>query len=269
MRQFSPPHLAALAVLLVASISSVSAARKNRVSPTYCRLLALLVLAAWAGEYVADGINGTYTAKYTLPLQLTDAISATTVIALWTRRQVAVELLYFWSLSASLQALVTPDLGQRFPSIYYFTYFVYHLGAVVGALTLVFGLRIYPRRTAALKTFGITLLWAAVAGIGDLLTKGNYMYLSAKPMHNSLLNLMGPWPWYIATTAALALAILLVLQVIADQIRRFDGQASPAVAPKDGPNSRAAWRTRAGTPSERRAPSPRTAWSRHRGSARS
>ena len=265
MRQFSAPHLAALAVLVVASVLSVWAARR-RDTTRYSRLLALLVLAAWIGEYVADAINGIYTAKHTLPLQLTDAISVTAVIALWTRKQLAVELLYFWSLGASLQALITPDLGQSFPSIYYFTYFVYHVGALAAALMLVFGLRIYPRRKAALKAFAATLLWAAVAGIADAITGGNYMYLRAKPIHNSLLNLMGPWPWYIATTAALALAMLLVLQVIADQVRRLDGQA---VAPKAGASSRVAWRIRAGTPSERRVPSPRTAWSRHRGSARS
>lgn len=265
MRQFSPPHLAALAVLLIASILSVWAARRNWVGSAYCRLLALLILAAWAGEYVADAINGIYTAKYTLPLQLTDIISLTAVIALWTRRRLAVELLYFWSVSASLQALFTPDLGENFPSVYYFTYFVYHIGAVVAALVLVFGFRIYPRPRAALKVFVITLAWAAVAGIGDVVTKGNYMYLRAKPIHGSLLNVMGPWPWYIATTAALALAMLLVLQVIADQIRRLDPRADPPSAGM--PNSRAALRTCAGTPSERRVPSPRTAWSRHRGSA--
>jgi hypothetical integral membrane protein (TIGR02206 family) len=268
VRQFSSPHLAALAVLVVASVVSVWAARRNRLTPASCRLLALLVLAAWIGEYVADAINGTYAAKYTLPLQLTDVVSAITVVALWTRRQLAVELLYFWSLSASLQALLTPDLGQRFPSVYYFTYFAYHIGAVVAAVTMVFGFRIYPRPKAALKVFGFTLIWAAVAGIGDVVTGGNYMYLRAKPIHHSLLNLMGPWPWYIATTAALALAILLVLQLIADQVRRLDPRATPA-ALGSGPSSRAAWSTRAGTPAEPEAPSPRTAWSRHKGSAQS
>ncbi len=265
MRQFSVPHLAALAVLVVASILSIWAARRNWVGSAYCRLLALLILAAWAGEYVADGLNGTYAVRYTLPLQLTDVISATAVIALWTRRRLAVELLYFWSLSASLQALITPDLGESFPSLYYFTYFVYHIGAVVAALMLVFGLRIYPRPRAALKVFVITLAWAAVAGIGDVVTKGNYMYLRDKPIHGSLLNAMGPWPWYIATTAALALAMLLVLQVIANQIRCLDPRADPPSAGVS--SSRVAWRTYAGTPSERRAPSPRTAWSRRRGSA--
>ena len=234
MPQFSPPHLAALAALVLASVASVWLARRDRTSAgvvAWSRLLALLVLAAWIGEYAADGINGTFSARYTLPLQLTDAVSATTVIALWTRRQLAVELLYFWALSASLQALLTPDLGQSFPSVYYFTYFVYHIGAVVAALMLVFGCARYPRPWAALRAFGATLLWAAVAAAGDLLTGGNYMYLRAKPVHSSLLNVMGPWPWYIATTAALALAMLLALQLLADVIRRLD--RVPATAPPE------------------------------------
>ena len=52
-----------------------------------------------------------------------------------------VELLYFWGLTASLQATLTPDLGQNFPSVYYFTYFAYHVGAIAAALLLVFGRR--------------------------------------------------------------------------------------------------------------------------------
>jgi hypothetical integral membrane protein (TIGR02206 family) len=118
--QFSPPHLAALAVALGASVASIWGARQKNLT-VYSRLLAVLILAAWAGEYVADGVNGTYSVKYTLPLQLTDAVSATAIIALLTRRQIAVELLYFWSLTATLQALITPDLGENFPGVYYFT----------------------------------------------------------------------------------------------------------------------------------------------------
>jgi hypothetical integral membrane protein (TIGR02206 family) len=230
VRQFSPPHLAALAVLVTASIAAVWCGRRARAARTVTVALALIILAAWAGEYVADAVNGIYSAKYTLPLQLTDAVSAASIIALVTRRPLAVELTYFWALSASLQALLTPDLGQSFPSVYYFTYFGYHAGAVTAAMMLVFGLGLYPRPRAALRAFACTLAWAGIAAIGDLLTGGNYMYLRSKPVHNSLLNLMGPWPWYIVSSAALGLAMLLVLQLIADAVRRHDRAAKPAVA---------------------------------------
>ncbi len=186
------------------------------------RGLALLVLAGWIGEYVADVVLGTWSVTYDLPLQLTDAVSVVTVLALWTRRQLLVELTYFWSLTASLQAILTPDLAQTFPSVYYLTYFIYHVGAVVAACLLVFGCRLYPRRGAFWRAFAVTLAFAALAGAADIITGGNYMYLRAKPAHNSLLNVMGPWPWYIASTAALALAMLYALQLLADWARRRD-----------------------------------------------
>jgi hypothetical integral membrane protein (TIGR02206 family) len=269
VRQFSPPHLAALAVLVVASVASVIGARRRPHVTQGPRALALLVLAAWVGEYVLDAANGTYSAQYTLPLQLTDAISATTVLALWTRKRLAVELTYFWALSASLQALITPDLGQSFPSVYYFTYFVYHIGAVVAAVMLVFGCGLYPRRWGALRAFAATLAWAAVAGIGDILTGGNYMYLRAKPVHSSLLNLMGPWPWYLVSAGALALAMLLALELIADRVRRIDPRARAAApGPPPALSTPAASRRCGDNPAGPEAPSPRTAWSRRRGSAR-
>ena len=230
MRQFSDAHLAALAVLVTASLASVWIPRRHpgRWVEGYARALALLILAGWLGEYVADVALGTWTARYDLPLQLTDVVSVVAVLALWTRRVVLVELVYFWALTASLQATVTPDLSQTFPDVYYFTYFMYHIGAVVAACLLVFGCRIHPRPHAALRTFALTLAFVAVAGAGDLLTGGNYMYLRAKPVHNSLLNVMGPWPWYIGSTAVLGLVLLLALQALAGWARR--DHASPPAA---------------------------------------
>ena len=224
MKQFSTPHLAALGALAVLAVASVWAARSRpgRWLEVFTRLLALAILAGWVGEYVADGVEGTWSAQYGLPLQLTDAVSATAILALWTRRALLVELTYFWAMTASLQAILTPDLGQSFPSVYYFTYFTYHVGAVVAACLLVFGWRLYPRRLAAWRAFAATLCFAAIAGIGDVITGGNYMYLRSKPAHNSLLSVMGPWPWYIVSAAAVGLAMLLALALLADGVRGLD-----------------------------------------------
>ncbi len=234
MRQFSVPHLAALAVLIAATGAAVAVARQARgpVVVALARALAVLVAAGWAAESIVDLANGTWTVKYDLPLQLTDAVSLTAVLALWTRRQALVELLYFWALTASLQATLTPDLAQSFPSIYYFTYFDYHVGAIVGACMLVFGCGQYPRPGAAWRAFAATLGFAAVAGAADLATGGNYMYLRDKPGHGSLLSLLGPWPWYLVATAVAGLAMLLVLQWIAGRASRHDPRTAPVrVAP--------------------------------------
>jgi hypothetical integral membrane protein (TIGR02206 family) len=224
MRQFSDPHLAALAVLVLATAVAIWTGRRHPGVPT--RVIAYsvagVILAAWAGEYLADVVRGTWSVTYDLPLQLTDAVSVTAALALITRRRLLVELAYFWSLTASLQATLTPDLGQNFPSVYYFTYFGYHVGAIVAGCLLVFGCGLYPRPHGAWRTFGVTLAFAAVSGAADLITGGNYMYLRTKPQHNSLLGLLGPWPWYIVGGAVLGLALLLVAQRLAVWVSRRD-----------------------------------------------
>ena len=241
MRQFSDPHVAALAVLVAASAVAMRTARRHPGAPTdaIAYTVAAVILAAWAGEYVADAVRGTWSVKYNLPLQLTDAVSLAAALALITRRPLLVELAYFWALTASLQATLTPDLGQNFPSVYYFTYFGYHVGAIVAGCLLVFGCGLYPRPRAAWRVFGVTLAFAAVSGMADLVTGANYMYLRAKPRHNSLLAVLGPWPWYIVGGALVGLALLLVVQRLADWAGRRDPRrltggpptgADPAVA---------------------------------------
>ena len=226
MKQFSDPHLAALLAMTVGIAASVWGARRHP-GPwmRWFRIaLAAAIFAGWAGEYVADVILGTWSVKYALPLQLTDAVSAVSIAALLTRRQLLVELAYFWSFTATLQATVTPDLGQNFPSVFYFTYFTYHVGSIVAASFLVFGCRLYPRPGAVWRVFWITLGWTAIAAAGDLITRGNYMYLRTRPEHNSLLSVMGPWPWYILGGTALGLALLLVVDGLT---RAFGGVPDP------------------------------------------
>jgi hypothetical integral membrane protein (TIGR02206 family) len=232
VRQFSPPHLAALAVLALAAPAAVLVARRcsDRVTTIVYRALAVLILCGWAGEYVADLIQGIWSVKYDLPLQLTDLISVTTAVALWTRGRRAAEFVYFWALSASLQATVTPDLSWNFPSVFYFTYFDYHIIAVVAGIGLVFGCGLYPRPGAPRRVFAATLGWAAIAAAGDIITGGNYMYLRAKPVNGSLLSVLGPWPWYIAGIAAVGFVMLLVLQGIAKLVRRGERRTPDAAA---------------------------------------
>jgi hypothetical integral membrane protein (TIGR02206 family) len=61
------------------------------------------------------------------------------------------------------------------------------------------------------RVFVATAAFAVLAGLGDLLTGGNYMFLREKPETASLLDLMGPWPWYILTGAAVAIAMFAAL----------------------------------------------------------
>jgi hypothetical integral membrane protein (TIGR02206 family) len=211
--QFSGEHLAALAATAgVATLSTWAArARPGGWIVLFSRTLAVLILAAYLAENVAIVVRGTWSLERNLPLQLTDAVTITTALALWSPRPLLFELAYFWALTASLQAVLTPDLDSTFPSLFFFTYFGTHCGAVIAAIFLAWGRGLVPRRGAITRVFIATAAFAVVAGLGDLLTGGNYMFLREKPETASLLDLMGPWPWYMLSGAMLAIAMFALL----------------------------------------------------------
>jgi hypothetical integral membrane protein (TIGR02206 family) len=176
------------------------------------RALALLIGAAYAVEHTHFIARGTWSLDFNLPLHLTDVVTVVAVLALWTRRPLLVELTWLWGLTASLQAVLTPDLGSAdFPDLVFWTFFITHAGAVVAALLLVVGLGIRPRPGAVARAFAATVAVAAAAGAANLLTGGNYMWLREKPDEASLLDVMGPWPWYILSAAVLALVLFTLL----------------------------------------------------------
>jgi hypothetical integral membrane protein (TIGR02206 family) len=215
---WSGEHLAALGAMV--SVAAVLVAGARRWGDAWAvpagRVLAAFILAAYVCEHAVYAARGLWTLELNLPLHLTDAVTLLSIVALWRPdAALPVELVYFWALSASLQAVLTPDLGQTFPDVLYFTYFTTHGGAVAAACLLVFGARRAPRPGAVLRVFAATLGFAVAAAVGTVLTGGNYMYLRRKPAHPSLLDVMGPWPLYIATGAALALLLFAVLARLA------------------------------------------------------
>jgi len=69
------------------------------------------------------------------------------------------------------------------------------------------------------RVFAITLGFAAFVAVGNVLTGGNYMFLREKPNRASLLDVMGPWPWYIVSGTALGLVMFLALAGLAAAVR--------------------------------------------------
>ena len=217
MELWSPAHLAAIATTALAAALLVAGARRrgDAFSLPVRRALALVLLAGFAGEQLARALRGDWSAEVNLPFQLSDAVTLVAVAALWRPAPPLVELVYFWALSASVLAVVTPDLGEDFPDLLYFTYFATHSGAIAAACVLVFGERRAPGPGAVRRVYALTAAFAACAAVATLASGGNYMFLRRKPVHGSLLDVMGPWPLYILAGAVLGLLLFAALAALA------------------------------------------------------
>jgi hypothetical integral membrane protein (TIGR02206 family) len=233
VEQGSSEHITVLAFTAVTAAILVVGARRwgDAWARPVGRGLAVIILAGFAGEQVTYALRGQWTAEVNLPLQLTDVVTLVSIGAL-LRPQSAllIELVYFWALSASVQAVLTPDLNQSFPDLLFLTYFATHCGAICAACLLVFGSRRLPRPGAVPRVVAVTLAFAGLAALGCLITGGNYMFLRRKPAHGSLLDSMGPWPVYIVAGAALAVVMFLALDALA-HLR--DGSSTDRGAARD------------------------------------
>ncbi|HET7338745.1 MAG TPA: TIGR02206 family membrane protein [Candidatus Dormibacteraeota bacterium] len=207
----APEHVIALGVIAVAAIALMVAGRSS--PGRWLKILAAVLVideVSWWVYLLAGGVPGSRLAQ-SLPLQLCDVAIFIAAAALWTQNRLLVEITYFWGLAGTVQALLTPDLPQHFPSYPYWQYYIAHGGVVSAALLLVVGMRLHPRPWAAVRVAGLTLAYAAVVGIVDVLTMSNYLYLRSKPPTATLLDLLGPWPVYIVSATAIGIVLFAVL----------------------------------------------------------
>lgn len=207
----------AVGVAAVIGTAACVVARRDRGGPaaTWIGRGLCLLLAADAAVFVLRPlVDGGWTARASLPFNLCDFALVVAAVTCWFPVwQLGVELTYFWGLAGTLQAVATPDLSVPFPHVQFFLFVVGHLGIVLAVAYLVLGLGRTPRRGAVLRVFVITAAYTAAVGLIDYLTGGNYMFLAHRPPESTLLSVLGPWPWYIASAAGVALVLFTVLDL--------------------------------------------------------
>ncbi|MDF2670181.1 MAG: transporter permease [Paenibacillus sp.] len=211
---YSATHIAALVVLITGVVLLFvfrEGLRRERASLLGRYMLAgILVvcevsLNVW---YVAEGV---YSVKDTLPLELCSISLYLSVFMLIFRNRLLFQIVYFTGIGGALQALLTPVLGYAFPHYRFIEFFIAHITIIWAVLFMVWVERFRP----TFKSIGITMVFLNVmlvilVGV-NYITGGNYMFLARKPDTASLLDVLGPYPWYLLSLEAVALVLFLLL----------------------------------------------------------
>ena len=209
---FGPAHLTVLALTVLIIGGLVYHARsgpgRTRIQD---RSLALFLLLVYPASLLVGWKLGMLNRDNILPLHLCDVAAICGAGALWFRHQRLTELVWFWGLAGTMNGLITPALSESFPSPRFLSFFALHSGVVIAAVYLVAGLGLRPQRGAVWRAFGWGQVYFGVAAITNYTIGSNYGFLHSKPEQASLLDFMGPWPWYILGLEALGLLLFGVL----------------------------------------------------------
>lgn len=210
---FSTQHFAALFTFGVITYVVIQQG-KSAPEETRTRLgliLAGLTFSSLIIETLVKSWEGTYDFLTDLPLFLCDLVAIVLPFVLYVRHRKWIGILYFWAMAGTVQALITPELEHGFPSFHFFRYFITHAGIVT---TILYTVVVWQIRITW-KDFFNAVLYAqfyllAVHLINTLLGS-NYSYTIHKPFSTSLLDLFGPWPWYILGGELLMVILFLLV----------------------------------------------------------
>ncbi|TCP27073.1 putative integral membrane protein (TIGR02206 family) [Scopulibacillus darangshiensis] len=186
-------------------------------------LLAFLLLATEVCLQIWYVSSGAWSVRYALPLQLSDITVLLTIIMLLTRSANLFKFLYFAGLGSAIQAMLTPDLGiYSFPHFRYIEFFVSHGGAFLSILFMA----AVERYHVSIRSLWITVLivdiYGAIVFFVNRMIDANYLYIMKKPKGHSILDFLGPWPWYMLSLEAVMIIIFFILYALLRFSRKLE-----------------------------------------------
>ena len=214
LESFSTLHLAIVAAV---PLTGWALAASSRGRPRVGRAIRLGLAAvigldelAW---YAYAFAQGWVKPPDGLPLDLCDVVLWLTVFALLTSRPWALDTIYYLGIAGSGMAVLTPDVGAPFPSYPGVKFFVAHGTVVAAILFLVWTGALRPRPGSWWRVLIGVNAYAAIVALVNARYGTNYMYLCRKPASSTLLDLFGPWPWYLLGAEVVALLLFWLLHL--------------------------------------------------------
>lgn len=214
MLLFGPAHLILLGCLgaLIASLiifrHSFPTEQRKNVRYVFAAFLAVNEIA----YHVWLITTGQWDIQWHLPLHLCSLFVVLSIIMLVTKSYPLFELTYFLGIGGAIQPLLTSEVGvYGFPHFYAFQIFISHGGIILAAvyMAVVEGMR--PSWSSIKRVFIWGNIYMLFVTIVNFLLGSNYMYTMRKPHIPTILDHLGPWPWYILSMEAIALFISIIL----------------------------------------------------------
>lgn len=149
--------------------------------------------------------------KHDLPFHLCNLLALLIPIFSITRKYIIYEIILFWILAGTSQAIFTPDIKIGFPNYQFLKYWYVHAGLVVFILYASYIYNMKPTLKSIFKSFIALQGYVVFMMLINKLTGANYFYISRKPDGATALDYMGDWPYYLVVAELILIPYFLLI----------------------------------------------------------
>ncbi|HEY2494796.1 MAG TPA: TIGR02206 family membrane protein [Paenibacillus sp.] len=168
--------------------------------------------------------------KHTLPLELCSITLLLAIVMLLTRNRLLYQIVFFAGIAGAVQALLTPNLIYAYPHFRFNQFFVAHIAIIISALYMTWIEEYKPTWKSIGMAMIVLNILALLVGVINYCIGSNYMFLMHKPSTSSILDLLGPYPYYLIAEELIALFTFIMLHlaffVIPDLFKQYSTRTS-------------------------------------------
>jgi hypothetical integral membrane protein (TIGR02206 family) len=211
---FGTAHLLALALIVAICLLIILLHHHFNPLARRCTRWGLLAVI-YLGEiswHIWKLASGDWTIQGMLPLWLCSLTVWSMPLLLILRNRSYYEWVYFMGLIGASQALLTPDLMiYGFPHFRFIEFIAVHGAIIIAVIYMTVVESFRPTWHSLPRTILITDLYWVFCWIINNRIGSNYLYTQGKLPTPSLLDYLGPWPWYLLSMEGIGIGLCLLL----------------------------------------------------------
>ena len=203
---FSNEHLITVGIGFISCILLVFLGFFTEKKATFAKIVAIAVLGVKIAELLFRHHYYGETVAELLPLHLCPIVIILSIFMMFFHSEVLFQPVYFWSIGAFF-AILMPDIRDGMSNFASQSFFITHFFILFSTAYAFVHFRFRPTKAGFLCSFLLLVTLAFIMYFVNNKLGTNFLYVNHPPVTKSLVDFMGPWPYYIFSLAGIDIAI--------------------------------------------------------------
>lgn len=203
---FSNEHLITVGIGFISCILLVFLGFFTEKKATFAKIVAIAVLGVKIAELLFRHYYYGETVAELLPLHLCPIVIILSIFMMFFHSEVLFQPVYFWSIGAFF-AILMPDIRDGMSNFASQSFFITHFFILFSTAYAFVHFRFRPTKVGFLCSFLLLVTLAFIMYFVNNKLGTNFLYVNHPPVTKSLMDFMGPWPYYIFSLAGIDIAI--------------------------------------------------------------